>query len=850
MEMACRHLESKLLTGGRLNIFLQSEKLPLYLNHLTVPSIIVSMYRATTIRSIILLAAFTSMPLSAQTKTDHYIIELTDAPAAEMFRHRPNGVRPAMGELTQGRAAVRRGQGAVRSRVEQAGATVHDSIQVVANALIVSLPAGNADALAKLPGVKRVFKARQFKPLLDHAAVVHAVDKVWAQLGIEHAGEGIKIGILDTGIDNSHPGFQSVAAALPAGYPKTGVASDIKYTNTKVIVARSYVNLLDSQDIDNSAQDRMGHGTATSMAAAGVNTNGPQGAISGMAPAAFLGNYKIFGTPTYNDYSNDAAILKALDDAVSDGMDIISMSVGSLLASRLADDPEVAAVERASALGVIVVLSAGNGSADGRVFSPNSISSPGTAPSAVTVGASMNERDFLSSAKLADGTQFAAFNSATSPNSGQVTAPLTDVAQLDGNGLACLALPAGRLSGRIALILRGSCTFDVKLANAQQSGAIGALVYTNEAQPDPITMGTQTAKLGSQMVSFADGVKIKSQLAANSDLTITLSFPLGPVAVNPFRVALFSSRGPNVDSGIKPDLIAVGTSVYTATQSFDSKGEMYDPSGYGVYDGTSFSAPIAAGAMAVLKSARPGLTVGQYRSLLINAASAFSASPSVQSSGAGELNLFRAMSSTVAISPVSLSFGAGVGDFQTSQSMKIANVGTASDTYTITVSPRVDGVAPTLDNGTLSVAGGTSAQLNVSFSGSSLAPGAYEGFLNIRSANSGFEAHVPYWYAVASNRANNIVILDYPQDAVRAGSLQQDAILFRVTDAAGIPLAKIKPTASVVSGGGSVVGVNNYNSDVPGLFGLDLRMGRTLATDNVFQIEAGEITYSVTIRTK
>ena len=451
----------------------------------------VIMLRATAMRFLFLIsAAIAAIPLPAQTTTGHYIVELSDAPAADHFRHRPNGVRPATAELSQHRESVRRAQSAVRSRVEQEGATIHDSVQVVANALIVSVPANKLEALTKLPGVKRVFKARQFKPLLDHAAVVHAIDQVWAQLGLDQAGAGIKIGLLDTGIDNGHPGFKSAMLQVPPGFPKTNAATDADFTNNKVIVARSYVNLLDSQDVDYSARDRVGHGTATAMCAAGVKNNGPLGSISGMAPAAFIGSYKIVGTPGYNDGANDAAILKALDDAVTDGMDIINMSIGSLLASRLVDDPEVAAVERASALGVLVVLAAGNGSADREIFSPNSIASPGTAPSAITVGASMNERKFSSSASLSDGSQFIAVDSATSPASGQVSGQLVDVAQFDTNGLACQALPADKLSGKIAFILRGTCTFDTKLANAQQAGAIGALVYTSQSAPDAFTMGT------------------------------------------------------------------------------------------------------------------------------------------------------------------------------------------------------------------------------------------------------------------------------------------------------------------------------------------------------------------------
>lgn len=811
------------------------------------------MPRTTSTRTLFLLAAaIVSIPLPAQTQTDRYIVELNDAPAADHFRNRANRARPALAEISLHREAVRRGQRTVRTRIEREGATIHDSVQVVANALIVSVPADKVDALSNLPGVKRIFKARQFRPLLDHAAVVHAVDKVWAKLGIDQAGAGIKIAILDTGIDNGHAGFQSPTLQMPAGFPKTNADSDVAYTNNKVIVARSYVNLLDSQDVDYSARDRMGHGTATAMCAAGVSNAGRLGTISGMAPAAFVGNYKIFGTPNYNDTSNDAAILKAFDDAVADGMDVISMSVGSMIASRLADDAEVLAVERASSLGVLVVLSAGNGSADEAVFQPNTISSPGTAPSAITVGASRNSRDFATLALLSDGSQFQAIDSATSPRSGQITGQLLDVAAIDSNGLACQPLPAGKLDGTIAFILRGTCTFDTKLTNVQQAGAVGALVYSAASSPDAVIMGTQTSNLGSQMVNSADGLKIKAALTANPDLNATLSFTPGPVTVDASRIANFSSLGPNVDRGIKPDLLAVGTSVYMGTQSYDPNGEMYDSNGYIVENGTSFSAPIVAGAVAVLKSARPGLSAAQYRSLIVNNAVSFSSSQTVQNSGTGLLNLLQSINSTVAISPVSLSFGAGGSIFETSKSLTLSNLGTASDTYTITVMPRGAGPVLTLDNSALTIAGGGTARLNVGFAAADLENGAYEGFLNIKSANTGFEANVPYWYAVASDTPKRITILQYlepSQKAPRAGSLQPDAILFRVTDASGLPISNIRPSATCTTGGGSVLVVHNYDSDVPGMFGIDVRMGSKRATANVFEIKAGDLTYDVTITT-
>src|SRR5207245_9892974 len=90
---------------------------------------------------------------------------------------------------------------------------------------------------------------------------------------------------------------------------------------TKTLGGRSYCSLLPNRDPDHSARDHVGHGTALAMVAAGVRNAGPLATIAGVAPKAWLGNYKVFGTPGYNDAASDDAILKAIDDAVADGMD-------------------------------------------------------------------------------------------------------------------------------------------------------------------------------------------------------------------------------------------------------------------------------------------------------------------------------------------------------------------------------------------------------------------------------------------------------------------------------------------------------------------------------------------------
>jgi subtilisin family serine protease len=106
------------------------------------------------------------------------------------------------------------------------------------------------------------------------------------------------------------------------------------------------------------------------MITAGVRTAGPLATVSGVAPDAWLGNYKVFGSPGVNDSSTDDAVLKAIDDAVADGMDIINLSLGEDLASRIEFDPIVAAVERATRAGVIAVAAAGNNGGDLNTLSP------------------------------------------------------------------------------------------------------------------------------------------------------------------------------------------------------------------------------------------------------------------------------------------------------------------------------------------------------------------------------------------------------------------------------------------------------------------------------------------------
>ena len=407
----------------------------------------------------------------------------------------------------QQRAIIEAAQSAVRRRLATAGIRVTGSVQVLLNAVFVETTADRVPQLRSVPGVKDVVFLPRVHRSLDAAVPLVRGPEAWNALGgVQNAGLGMKIGILDTGIDQTHPAFQDDSLPVPAGFPKC-TGGDCAFTNHKVIVARSYVSELavgtppnpaaDSRPDDTSPRDHIGHGTALAMTAAGETNTGPAATITGMAPKAYLGNYKIFGSPGINDFSGGDVIITALEQALLDGMDVAVLSLGSPAFSGPLDtgaacgtssgtpcDPEAQAVENAVAAGMAVVVAAGNeGDIGNQIPTRGTIDSPGTAPSAITVGASTNAHIFINSltvpgAGVPGSLQqiFATFGTGPLPAS-PLTAPLRDVTAFGNDGLACQALPLDSLNGAFALVQRGQCTFALKVRNAAAAGAIGVIIY-------------------------------------------------------------------------------------------------------------------------------------------------------------------------------------------------------------------------------------------------------------------------------------------------------------------------------------------------------------------------------------
>ena len=630
-------------------------------------------------------AALKPFPLAG----NQYIVILQDAPVAARFSG-AGQVRTA--SATAYRQQIQAQQQNVIRDLTFRNFRITGSVSTILNAVFVSAAASRLNELKRLPGVADVRPVRRGRRHVNRAIQLANAPSAWNAIGGQsNAGAGLKIAILDSGIDQTHPAFQDSSLSVPNGFPKCNVISDCQnFTNSKVIVARSYVSQIasgsdpanpaaDSSPDDYSARDREGHGTAVASVAAGNSSAGSVPVI-GMAPKAWLGSYKIYGSPGVNDYPPETVWISAIEDAVKDGMDVAIFSSGLPAFSGPLDtgavcglsgtvpcDPLATAFENAAKSGVVIVASAGNDGESGWIQYPNfgSISSPAYAPSVLAVGATTSSHVLTPTVSIADAGAPSNLknipavlgDSYSTLYYGSVavveTAPITDVSQLGNDGLACASLPGGSLSGAYALIQRGTCSFTIKAANAANAGATGVIFYMDDGSA-PVTP-TQVDQFAGNvlMVSNTDGVALKSYLSSNSGRLITAdlagaeldiaaysaSLGLNPaLAANQF--ASYSSMGPSTgkESAIKPDLVATGgldvdlflrpdwldqnlpaaPGMYLAAQHFDQMGSLYSENGYAAADGTSFSAPLVGGSAALVKQAHPNYSADEIRSALVN----------------------------------------------------------------------------------------------------------------------------------------------------------------------------------------------------------------------------------------
>ena len=766
-----------------------------------------------------------------QSPVNRYALILEDPPVVSKMTSREAAQSV---EANTYRQQVEARQRAVRNELNNRKIQITASVSTVLNAVFVIAPKDRVDELKNIPGVMAVVQLRWRHLNLNQATQLVNAPAAWNTLGgVQNAGNGMKIGIMDTGIDNNHPAFRDTSLPIPAGFPICS-GSDCAFTNNKVIVARSYVRQLamgsnannpaaDSRPDDYSPRDRVGHGTATASCAAAATNTGLV-TFSGMAPKAYLGNYKITGSPEVNDNGvPEDVIISALDDAFNDGMNVVSFSFGGpaftgpLDSGAACGNPAGVACDLVAktfndvAQKGLILVAAGGNDGTGSLSYPNfnSIESPGNAPAVIAAGASTNSHVFAPEVIVPGPGVPSNLQSITAQPSdfstvGATTAPLRDAAQV-GDGLACSALPAGSLTGTIALIERGSCTFTAKTDNAANAGAIGAIFYMADAST---TISPGGLDLPGVMISNADGVALKSFIDANPDHVVTIDPNAIEQSAQANLLASFSSVGPSIDGSIKPDLVAPGQGIYMAAQSYDPLGEIYSSTGYLSADGTSFATPIIAGAAALVKQAHPTFTSAQVKSALVNTASQDvtsddqSNSVGIQSVGAGRLDTNAAVTDTTTVNPTSLSFGILTSDaLPKTQQLQVTNSGSGTVNLSIAIAAakQSTGASLALDKNSLSLNPGATGTVNVMLSGSIPSPGAYSGTVTIQG--SGVSLRVPYLYLVGDGVAANLFPMTGDLNGGTVGQQIPDGILsFKLTDQYGVPVAGAAVSWSAQSG--------------------------------------------------
>ena len=613
--------------------------------------------------------------------------------------------------VAQLRAAQARAEATLKREIPSAKVTRNYTLLL--NGMAVELPMKQLAKAAKLGFARKVYPSLRYTLALNRSPGLIRAGELAAAGG--GAGEGMKIAVVDDGVDPGNRFFSPQGFSYPAGFPKGGK----RWTTPKVIVARSFVGAGADERSRLAVDPRASfHGTHVAGIAAGnAGTTAPAGpdhpvttGLTGVAPRAYIGNYRVFNVPTGAGHvGNTPEIIAAFEAAVADGMDVINFSGGGPQTDPLSD-ALVEAVRNVSAAGVVPVISAGN---DRDEYGLGSAGSPGTAADAVSVAALSNSHVFAPSLRLVASDAPPALTRVPFVGAGGSKAPaawgtadqtLVDVGTILGSDGRPVprnlcgppgnldggrsTLPAGSLRGAIALVSRGDCTFALKASRVAAAGAVGVVFVDNrpgEANGVPITL-----ELPAGTIADLDGAQLRAYLAGKGGRA--------PVRVGRQPEELVTGRSGVITSftsggltafghQLKPDVGAPGGQILSATLPIAGGP-------FAVFDGTSMAAPHVAGAAALLLQRHPGWNARQVKSALVSTAGAAwgdtarTIEAPVLVAGSGMADVVAANDPKLFTDPVSLSFGdlnVSGGDATASQLLAIADAGDGAGAWTIEV---------------------------------------------------------------------------------------------------------------------------------------------------------------------
>ncbi len=503
-----------------------------------------------------------------------------------------------VGDATvQARNSLRQEQGVFLNRVRSLdpNARVVATVQTVLNAVFVEVDAAVLQRLAMDPAVLRIAPVGNYQ--LDLSETVPSIGGSAVQAK-GYTGKGIKVAVLDSGIDYTHAALGGSGSPADFAGNNPTVIEKGSFPTAKVVggydfVGSSWPNAPEAPDpdpIDDGPEG--GHGTHVADIIAGK---------LGVAPGASL--YAVKVCSSVSSSCSGIALIQGMEFAVdpngdgrlSDRVDVINMSLGSNYGQPF-DDDLAAAVDNATAVGVLTVASAGNGG-----DKPYVNGTPAAATTALSVAQTSVPSGFLPLMQItAPATSAGSFPAVFQPWSGQlaavVQAPLQYGNGANGNLNGCAAFPAGSLAGKIVLVNRGACNFSLKIKNVGDAGGLIGIIGLIDGS-DPFEGGDggdRPITIPGYMVSLTAA----NQLRAGLPNTVVRFDPAVGVPLAGSMVGS-SSRGPQHEDTtyIKPEIGAPGASVSAIAGT---------GTGTGPFGATSGAAPMVAGAAALLLEATGG----------------------------------------------------------------------------------------------------------------------------------------------------------------------------------------------------------------------------------------------------
>ncbi|MGE0032104.1 MAG: S8 family serine peptidase [Steroidobacteraceae bacterium] len=561
--------------------------------------------------------------------------------------------------------------------------TQRRSYDTLFNGYSVRVGASQRAALARLPGVVRIWQVDRISlpdyemssggAAPDLATAIAMTGASIAQSELGFTGAGIKVAVMDTGIDYDHADL---------GGDGVDRSNSTVFPTARVVAGWDFVG--DDFDFDQTPvpdaypDDCNGHGTHVS------GIVGADGEVVGVAPGVTFGAYRVFGC---DGSTTSDIMLAAMERAFADGMTVLNMSIGSR--AQWPQYPTAAASSRLVKRGMVVVASIGNNGPGGSApDGPYAAGAPGVGANVIGVASFDNTHVTQPAFAVSpDGALFgysSATAAATTPTSGSLVMSKTGTPTTVDDGCVAYADPAPH-AGKAVLIRRGTCAFHIKALNAQNAGAAAVVLYNNAAGVlNPTVAGTPAITIPVVAIQAADGATIDGRIAAGeTTLTWTDELTSVPQATGGL-ISGFSSFGMAADLTLKPDVGAPGGSIYSTVP--------LDQGGHGTISGTSMSSPHVAGAVALLLESR---SKRQYPATAVRDRLQNSADPKLWNlspgtglldnahrQGAGLLDIDDAILATVDISPGKLSLGESQAGPQT-RTLTIKNSGASSVTLNL-----------------------------------------------------------------------------------------------------------------------------------------------------------------------